>query len=116
MFYLTTHSTHIIYGYMALTTELHLAPLEVGGAVRRLSNPRVVVVKINKHISGPVYLLTADKFMPQIQYRFYGSERAQHLLGLLLFVYIGSQNRKEMFYLTTHLTHFIYGYMASDIW
>ena len=22
----------------------------------------------------------------------------------------------EMFYLTTHLTHFIYGYMASDIW
>ena len=24
--------------------------------------------------------------------------------------------RKEMFYLTTHLTHFIYGYMASDIW
>ena len=24
-------------------------------------------------------------------------------------------NRKEMFYLTTHSTHFIYGYMASDI-
>ena len=24
--------------------------------------------------------------------------------------------RKEMFYLTTHSTHFIYGYMASDIW
>ena len=22
----------------------------------------------------------------------------------------------EMFYLTTHSTHFIYGYMASDIW
>ena len=31
---------------------------------------------------------------------------------------IGCQNkegRKEMFYLTTHSTHFIYGYMASDI-
>ena len=27
-----------------------------------------------------------------------------------------SQGRKEMFYLTTHSTHFIYGYMASDIW
>ena len=26
------------------------------------------------------------------------------------------EGRKEMFYLTTHLTHFIYGYMASDIW
>ena len=24
--------------------------------------------------------------------------------------------RKEMFYLTTHSTHFIYGYMASNIW
>ena len=23
---------------------------------------------------------------------------------------------KEMLYLTTHSTHFIYGYMASDIW
>ena len=26
------------------------------------------------------------------------------------------QRRKEMFYLTMHSTHFIYGYMASDIW
>ena len=24
--------------------------------------------------------------------------------------------RKEIFYLTTHSTHFIYGYMASGIW
>ena len=24
--------------------------------------------------------------------------------------------RMEMFYLTTHSTHFIYGYMALDIW
>ena len=28
----------------------------------------------------------------------------------------GYGNRKEMFYLTTHSTHFIYGYMASNIW
>ena len=26
------------------------------------------------------------------------------------------KGRKNMFYLTTHSTHFIYGYMASDIW
>ena len=26
------------------------------------------------------------------------------------------EGRKEMFCLTTHSTHFIYGYMASDIW
>ena len=29
---------------------------------------------------------------------------------------IGRKGRKEMFYLTTHLTHFIYAYMTSDIW
>ena len=28
----------------------------------------------------------------------------------------GERKGKEMFYLTTHSTHFIYGYMASDIW
>ena len=28
-------------------------------------------------------------------------------------MYVG---RKEMFYLTTHSTHFIYGYMSSHIW
>ena len=27
-----------------------------------------------------------------------------------------SEGRKDMFYLTTHSTHFIYSYMASDIW
>ena len=27
-----------------------------------------------------------------------------------------SRDRNEMFYLMTHSTHFIYGYMASDIW
>ena len=26
------------------------------------------------------------------------------------------QREREMFYLTTHSTHFIYGYMASDTW
>ena len=27
-----------------------------------------------------------------------------------------NEREREMFYLTTHSTHFIYGYMASDIW
>ena len=27
-----------------------------------------------------------------------------------------TNGRKEMFYLTTHSTHFIYGHMASNIW
>ena len=28
-------------------------------------------------------------------------------------LHIWKEGRKEMFYLTTHITHFIYGYMAS---
>ena len=27
-----------------------------------------------------------------------------------------TEREREMFYLTMHSTHFIYGYMASDIW
>ena len=30
--------------------------------------------------------------------------------------YARTVGTKEIFYLTTHSTHFIYGYMASDIW
>ena len=29
---------------------------------------------------------------------------------------VRTEGRKEMFYLTTHSKHFIYGYMALDIW
>ena len=29
---------------------------------------------------------------------------------------VRQEGRKEMFYLMTHSTHFIYGYMTSDVW
>ena len=29
---------------------------------------------------------------------------------------LDGEREREMFYLTTHSTHFIYGYMVSDIW
>ena len=29
---------------------------------------------------------------------------------------LAGMREREMFYLTTHSTHFIYGYMASDVW
>ena len=32
------------------------------------------------------------------------------------FTYLPVEREREMFYLTTHSTHFIYGYMASGIW
>ena len=36
--------------------------------------------------------------------------------GSFLTTWGWQEEGKEMFYLTTHSTHFIYGYMASDIW
>ena len=40
---------------------------------------------------------------------------AKPLHGNLIYHYT-LHTEREMFYLTTHSTHFIYGYMASDIW
>ena len=34
----------------------------------------------------------------------------------LMSITFPNEREREMFYLTTHSTHFIYGYMASDIW
>ena len=43
---------------------------------------------------------------------------ASHRKGFVgIFIHLGYLLReREMFYLTTHSTHFIYGYMASDTW
>ena len=44
------------------------------------------------------------------------SERGNPLPPHGLLFPINSKREREMFYLTTHSTHFIYGYMASVIW
>ena len=41
--------------------------------------------------------------------------RVVHVVAAAGFFMLG-RREKEMFYLMTHSTHFIYGYMASDIW
>ena len=33
-----------------------------------------------------------------------------------IFIFSSKEGKKKMFYLMTHATHFISGYMASDIW
>ena len=38
------------------------------------------------------------------------------VMSRVIFSGVGDEREREMFYLTTHSTHFIYGYMASDIW
>ena len=38
------------------------------------------------------------------------------LLFIIVLPLVLRDREREMFYLTTHSTHFIYGYMSSDIW
>ena len=48
---------------------------------------------------------------------FYLTTHSTHFIyGYVKDVTTVEGRRKEMFYLMTHSTHFIYGYMASDIW
>ena len=46
-------------------------------------------------------------------------EKTHKIIYIVFLLYCwqqGIEGRKEMFYLTMHSTHFIYGYMVSDIW
>ena len=43
------------------------------------------------------------------------TEVSFHIIYIYIYIYIFFGVEREMFYLTMHSTHFIYGYMASDI-
>ena len=91
MFYLTTHSTHFIYGYMASVIWLRTI---------------LIVRKETRccHI-GYSFRLTVRVLLYAPSHR---QDSTYHSLCY--------EREREMFYLTTHSTHFIYGYMASVIW
>ena len=91
MFYLTTHSTHFIYGYMASDIWL-----------------RTILITREEGRKEMFYLTTHSTHF------IYGYMASDIWLRTILIA--REEGRKEMFYLTTHSTHFIYGYMASDIW
>ena len=56
-------------------------------------------------------LSTAPSLFDQLHTVHAESERHVSLLCIP-----NDKGERELFYLTTHSTHFIYGYMASDIW
>ena len=70
-------------------------------------------ISLERYIIGPWQLLDAASSV----------DRCMRLTGFTSYESLrsGKENysfngEREMFYLTTHSTHFIYGYMASDIW
>ena len=67
-------------------------------------------------------ILGSLQFYKLRNFTFFGNGELRSTLFSIWFIrikgtYITIREReREMFYLTTHSTHFIYGYMASDIW
>ena len=57
-------------------------------------------------------------YISNLQQHNYSSRRYRACYNVTssLVVCTRRSREREMFYLTTHSTHFIYGYMASDIW
>ena len=90
--YPTLHRTMSIRS----TTELHLAPA-TGNALKSKLLYLVLICVIYRGYYICVHDRRHECLDPQRNLKMVGVER-------------------EMFYLTTHSTHFIYGYMASDIW
>ena len=91
MFYLTTHSEHFIYGYMASDIWL-----------------RTILIVRNEREREMIYLTTHSTHF------IYGYMASDIWLRTILIV--RNEREREMIYLATHSAHFIYGYMASDIW
>ena len=97
MFYLTTHSTHFMYGYMASDIWLRTI-LIVRKRERERERERERAVLFNDALNTFYVRLYGVRHMVKDHS---DSEK---------------EREREMFYLTTHSTHFMNGYMASDIW
>ena len=77
----------------------------------------------SSNLTNNLFFLNTQFFCFKYHNFFFCFERCIFILGkvfqqLLVRKYhvFRNEREREMFYLTTHSTHFIYGYMASDIW
>ena len=136
MFYLTTHSTHFIYGYIASDIWLRTILIvrkktrcrHIGYSFRLTARVLLYAPSHRQdHTTAfvtPVVEHWMEREIAQWVYPMKGrsDDPSHHERTLLPRSYISllhhpidREREREMFYLTTHSTHFIYGYMASDI-
>ena len=80
-----------------------------GGGGVRVVVKRKLPLAVHRRVSG-----SSVSFQPRYSLSRGVAARGE-IAGIRLWCGL-REGRKEMFYLTTHSTHFIYGYMASDIW
>ena len=106
MFYLTTHSTHFIYGYMA--SDIWLRTILIARKETRCCH-----IGYSFRLTARV-LLYAPSHRQDNTYRGICYTSRGALAGTRNSS-IGKEERKDIFHLTTHSTQFIYGYMAGRI-
>ena len=132
MFYLTTHSTHFIYGYMAsdiwlrtilivrketrcchigYSYQLAARVLLYAPSHRQDSTYHSLCYTSRGALAGMRNMLSGRHSSPSNAWNSAKEINLQTHSEKTSF-----RTRHEMFYLTTHSTHFIYGYMARDIW
>ena len=99
IFYLTTHSTHFIYGHMAKDQSVSEGgnPLPPHELLIPISSTGSFICTIPRPLLHQSWITGWNRSV----WDWYVSVK---------------EGRKEIFYLKTHSAHFIYGYMASDIW
>ena len=150
MFYLTTHSTHFIYGYMASDIWLRTILIvrketrcrHIGYSYRLTARVLLYASSHRQDITYHGLCYTSRGALAGTRNSSIGYYWPFHSVGVVLpdlsvdsscAVSTGivlnttsshtpstrghqMEGRKNLFYLTTHSTHFIYGYIASDIW
>ena len=123
MFYLTTHSTHFIYGYMA--SDIWLRTIQIA---RDETRCRHMGYSFRLTARVLLYALSQrqDKIYNGLRYTSRGAlagtrNRLITAAAIMTNTNCKKEGKKERrkegrnFYLTTRSTHFIYGYMTSDI-
>ena len=129
MFYLTTHSTHFIYGYMTLdiwyrmegnvlfNDALNTFYLRLYDVRHMVQEGRKEMFYLTTHSTHFIYgYMTLDIWYRKEGNVLFNDALNTFYLRLYDVRHMVQEGRKEMFYLTTHSTHFIYGYMTLDIW
>ena len=79
---------------------------------------------IRKSLSLKKFKTRLNKSESNVPFYCYEGDRRQNIQHCRLCLridhifsrFVARQREREMFYLMTHSTHFIYGYMVSDIW
>ena len=102
--FLTTYSTHSYHWlYYCQGTKKWKKPH--GSLVD--FNFKLTIHQQDVNITGPISDRSRPKHSQLVMYVDIKQPKQLHLVEI---------ERKEMFYLMTHSTHIIYGYMVSDIW